>query len=670
VVAAVLGVSLLGLAWAFGGPGGLLYVLVYGIATAPGWPLGFALFGRRHAAGWILGAVLGYAITAVALWMPIAARQPSPGAFLLVWLAITGAIWLVARRETPLIPLPRWSRADTTALLLILLLVPAIIGVPYLKTGTSDNSGTRYYRAYFTADYLWHVALTSEMAKFDMPPVNPYLANNRIHYYWSYFLLPATVSGLAPAGFAGGTEGIVKTNALCSALLFLATIFMVTWSAVPKPLAAALAVLFAVVAASAEGLYGIYYVFQRGRGWEGLRDLNIDAMSYWVFRGLSIDGLPRSLLWIPQHAMACALGLVGVTIAGRTGASAAPATIAIAGVAFAMALAFSPLLGAGFAAVYGLVVAFDALVKRRNPLALAPHLLIAVPVALAILWCRSNEMFEGADAALHIGYAGQVRHAPVVAPLLALGPLLVASLPAIVVAWPLATGVSAGVAGLVVGFGIFYFIMLRVDALWAGFRAGQVLLTTMPMLAAAFFERVPRFRAGARLVTIGLLVAAFLIGLPTTLIDVYNAQDITNRKVSPGGFKWTISVTSDQQAVLSWIRESTPANAIVQMDPTARGRETWTLIPSFAERRMAAGLPISLLNIPEYTRSSRRVRTMYGSTDAKQAWEIARSLAINYIYLDDVERAAYPGGVPKFDTSPDLFAPVFRRGDAAVYRVQ
>jgi hypothetical protein len=39
----------------------------------PGLPLGFALFGPNHAGGWIAGAILGYGLTALAIWVPIAA---------------------------------------------------------------------------------------------------------------------------------------------------------------------------------------------------------------------------------------------------------------------------------------------------------------------------------------------------------------------------------------------------------------------------------------------------------------------------------------------------------------------------------------------------------------------------------------------------------------------
>ncbi len=50
---------------AVGGPSGIVYALLFALATIPGLPLGFALFGRRHAAGWIAGTLFGYALTAL-----------------------------------------------------------------------------------------------------------------------------------------------------------------------------------------------------------------------------------------------------------------------------------------------------------------------------------------------------------------------------------------------------------------------------------------------------------------------------------------------------------------------------------------------------------------------------------------------------------------------------
>jgi hypothetical protein len=136
----------------------------------------------------------------------------------------------------------------------------------------------------------------------------------------------------------------------------------------------------------------------------------------------------------------------------------------------------------------------------------------------------------------------------------------------------------------------------------------------------------------------------------------------------PGAFPWTIIVTRDQQRVFAWIRSETPTTAVVQMDPIPRGRATWSLIPSWARRRMAAGLPISLMNNDEYRQRSERAHAMYAEADPRAAWRIARELRIDYVYVDGVERAAH-GGVVALERSSGLFEPMFASGDAAVYRV-
>ncbi len=138
-----------------------------------------------------------------------------------------------------------------------------------------------------------------------------------------------------------------------------------------------------------------------------------------------------------------------------------------------------------------------------------------------------------------------------------------------------------------------------------------------------------------------LLVA---IGLPTTLIDSYNAQDMTNRRMGPG-FHWTIALTPDEQEAHAWIRRETPRDAIVQMDPIAHGRETWSQLPTFAWRRMAAARPISLMNIPEYAERSRRAHRIYADRNPAAAAKLAGELGIDYIFVGPAEQKGNPCGV-------------------------
>ena len=158
-----------------------------------------------------------------------------------------------------------------------------------------------------------------------------------------------------------------------------------------------------------------------------------------------------------------------------------------------------------------------------------------------------------------------------------------------------------------------------------------------------------------------------MIGLPTTLVDAWNAQDTSNQRQA-SEFRWTIVVTPAQQDAFRWIRANTPEDAIVQMEPMLRGREHWTLIPSFAGRRMAAGLPISLLPLPEYRERSERVRALFATPNVDEAADIAHRLRLDYLYVDRDDVAAYPG-VRKFDEHPDRFTRVFANDEVRIYKV-
>ena len=67
IAALALGVAVSGLSWHWGEVPGLQYLAVYLLSLIPGLPLGFAVFGSRHAVGWVAGALLGYGLTAGAI---------------------------------------------------------------------------------------------------------------------------------------------------------------------------------------------------------------------------------------------------------------------------------------------------------------------------------------------------------------------------------------------------------------------------------------------------------------------------------------------------------------------------------------------------------------------------------------------------------------------------
>ena len=653
------------------GPWALAYIPLYVLATVPGWPLGRALFGR-HPAAWVSGALLGYALTCVAFWAVLALRIPSAVTFVLAWALVSAATWMLVPRREPLVPLPAWSPPDARTLVLLLVLVPAVFVLPYKNIGARDAEGNRFYRAYFTADFIWHMALTAELTKYAMPPVNPYLGDRTIQYYWTYFLVPAVISEEGVGGLRE-IEHSLKVNALCSGVLFIAALVVATWAASLSAVGTAFAIVLAVVAASAEGLYAWWESFSRGEPLESLTNLNIDAMSNWRFKGLRVDSLVRSMWYNPQHSMSAALGLLAMPIAGAAGVSAPIGAIVLAGLALALSTTFNPLIGGLFSLIYGVVVVADA-IRAQQIKPVLQHAIAAGLVGLAVVWCVMNEMVEGAAAVVLYGFGGNARNRPVATLMLSLGPLIVPAVLGIWLPWRLPRRAWPAVAGTMLGLLVFYLVRLSVEDSYIGFRAGQLLQLALPGLAALFFARLwpldvargRRWRAAAATIAVALLV----VGLPTTLIDTYNAQDIGNRRMGPG-FNWTITLTPDEQDAYRWIRRETPRDAIVQMDPIAHGRETWSQLPTFAWRRMAAARPISLMDIPDYTERSRKAHRIYAERNAETAAELARELGIDYIFIGPAEQQRNPvASLAKFGKREDLFTPVFANATTRIYEMR
>ena len=175
-------------------------------------------------------------------------------------------------------------------------------------------------------------------------------------------------------------------------------------------------------------------------------------------------------------------------------------------------------------------------------------------------------------------------------------------------------------------------------------------------------------RESGPLTTALVVSTTALIGLPTTAIDYYNAQDTSNVEMA-AGFRWTVVVSPGEQDALRWIELSTPPDALVQMSLSPRGRETWSLIPSFARRRMAGGLPISLLRTPDYEERAAKADAMFAAAP-DDAWRLAHTLRVDYIYAGRVEQETFATAVQAFNSRPDLFEPVFSNTEASVYRVR
>jgi hypothetical protein len=639
---------------------------VYALFLLPGLPIGFWLFGSKHGAGWIAGGVIGYALSAIALWIPIDLGLTAHGWLPAAWAALTTVTYLVARGGRAIVALPSWHRTDTIGLLCALLVVPLLVAGPFSRVGERDADGNLRYRAYFTADFLWHVALASELEKADPPIRNPYLERRALNYYWAYFVPPAMV-----AREVGGThslEACLLLNALCAGMLFVASIFLYGWCVVPRAGPVLVSVLLTMVAASAEGLFALIRLARDNLPLASLRSLNVDALTSWILHGLTVDSLPRSLWYTPQHAGACALGLIALIPPGAARPGSELKTGLLCGVPLGLSIVFSPFLGGAFCVIYAVTTIWVATTRADRPIAaVAAGATAVVPAVAGLAWCVANRTFEGAGGSVEIGLSTRAAAAPFATLALALGPIL--SLAAAGLLFGRGRGYRwhASVAALAIGLTLFYFVSLSTEPVWVGWRAGQIMLVTVPPIVAVLLAQL--VDTSRRTVAVLLAALTLVVGLPTTVIDAWNAQDVEHVAMGPG-FRWTVVVPPSTQAAMKWIKERTPAEAVVQMSIGPRGRETWTLIPTFAARRMAAGKPISLLQVPEYDQRSGAIDAMFRTTSAAEASQLAHAERVDYVYVDRVERAAFGAdAIVKF-SDRQYFDPVFQDGDAAVFQVR
>ncbi|MEO7598210.1 MAG: hypothetical protein ABIV50_04720, partial [Opitutus sp.] len=142
----------------------------------------------RCSAGFLIGPALGLGFSVFGVFLLwVLGLQNWLGIIIgpaLTWLLV----WLAGRVGGPTLTLPAFDRRDILALTLALSIVPMVTWAPFRHVRQPVVEGEAY-RAYFTADFIWAMTVTSEIAKGDVPPHNPFLRERELHYYWmAHFL--------------------------------------------------------------------------------------------------------------------------------------------------------------------------------------------------------------------------------------------------------------------------------------------------------------------------------------------------------------------------------------------------------------------------------------------------------------------------------------------------
>ena len=214
----------------------------------------------------------------------------------------------------------------------------------------------------------------------------------------------------------------------------------------------------------------------------------------------------------------------------------------------------------------------------------------------------------------------------------------------------------------------FYVDIRDHEQVYVGWRVGHLTFMALIPLAGLAFVGAREAAGTARrlaMTSLGLVVA---LALPTVVIDTFSTGDVAPNDL---GRAWrrTEVISPDEAEGLRWLREHTPPEAVVQVDMMARGSIMWAYIPAFAERRLGAGVPLSMVPLQKYHEAAKRVQWMYG-IDAQSAYALADRVGLDYLVVGEPERAAHPGLEARWASIPDLLPLAFHNSAMSIYAVR
>jgi hypothetical protein len=617
---------------------------------------------------WLFGAPLGYAMSSLLL--------------LAAWLLGLRTIWLLivcpfaALMITRLLPslgtglrVPRLNSRDAAVTALMVLLALVVVAQPYSRVGADLPEG-RAYRAYFTADFIWEMAVTAELSKGDTIPANPFLYGQPMNYYWLYHLFPAleyrTFDRYARL------DRLLLVNNMLIGVMFMLFLYGLARHFTSSAAAAGVGCLFGVLFTSAEGLYLVMRLFIRGRPLTALCNFNIDAISRWLFGSLPVDGLQRALLYQPQHQLGYALAFLALIVVIQQWRRPVVSVSALAGFLLACSLLVSSFSALMLMIMTGIAAGVCFLKSRNWRIGIWSAAAGAIPIILAVILSYLLHYVKSGESLIILGPNPLAFNNLLIGLLLSFGPIAAAALPG---AWLLVKRAGAPRVTLisvviVISLLFFFFVDVRDhQRVYVGWRASHLIfIVLIGVVAVGFHHLVLRRQKpiSRRIAWASFFVICALAAAPTAFIDLYNAQDIYNRHITKR-FPLTLILNRDEIAAFQWIRKVTPLDARVQVETDARTPATWAYIPAFAQRRMAAGIPISMVPLAPYYSASHKVKEIYQSTDPMFISKQAKMLGIDYLVIGSVEQKEYSHLEEILDSRPRSFRKVFKNPAVKIY---
>ena len=294
-----------------------------------------------------------------------------------------------------------------------------------------------------------------------------------------------------------------------------------------------------------------------------VRNLNIDAISRWYFQGIPIDGLQRLLFYQPHHIVGYTAGLLGLlALAVRTRPVDA-AAFAVSGVCLGLSIAISSFAGL-MVTVAAMLYELAGVIRTRDiKRGLIHAIAAAIPLAASVAMVYGLGYVDRSGAVVELVVNRVAVHQFWWVTLLSMGPVIIVTALAIPVLLSERRGLS--VLGSLALTSVFFYFFVNVrdhQDVYVGWRVGHFLFMAAAVVVGVLLERLSTSTSAAQPVQWAVVVVALLAGLPTTVIDIYNTQDITNHNQAPG-FHWTLMLRPDELQAFDWIAQNTQARCVV-----------------------------------------------------------------------------------------------------------
>ena len=659
----------------------LAYLAAF-ITVAGPLPLAFGLISQ---AVFVLpGVLIVRALARDEGWLPSLAFGPLVGQALgcfvltLLWIAGARGAWLLIVAPAIVAALiwpagtmrgrwrlPMTEPGDAIALALLVIIVPLVVGWPFSHVGEMTGGG-QAYRAYFTADYVWRRAVVIELAKGAAPlPLNPYFAGDVLHYYWMPHLLSGVQYRFAAAWASLDELLLIRSIAidlfLVGFLYGMARLFRV------RPWAAAIGVAFVILSTSFEGAYVLFDLSAKNAPLAAIKNLNIDAISRWYFQGIPIDGLQRLLLYQPHHIVGYTIGLIGLLALAVRKRPVDAAAFAVSGVCLGLSVAISSFAGLMVTAAAALYE-FIGVIRTRDIRRGFIHAIAAgLPLAASVAVVYGLGYVDRSGSVVELTVNRMALHRFAWVTFLSCGPILIATALAIPALMSERRGLSVLGALAVTSMFFYFFVNVRDHQdVYVGWRVGHFMFMAAAVVIGILVEKIATSTSGAQPLQIAGLVIAFALGLPTTAIDIYNTQDISEHGDAP---YFTLMLRPDELQAFDWIKHNTRPDAIFQVDPVIRFLDGWAYLPAFAERRMGIGYPISMIPLAKYEEGSKIITAMFDEAPLA-AYERAVRAHVNYVLIGPPERESHPGVEERFNSISNQMPVAFRNGTISIYEVR